>query len=147
MFLGSSERLVTVKWISLTSPGPLSQITLTTCSSTPSSDQKGPLRPRVPWLCLGAYSPPAWSFSRPLQGHQELPLPGAGCLLCPGEASMVVRCKSQQVPVGPPTRSIAASTRLLPSSLWMGPGCVQGHTPHCVSWYSISSQCCLRGSC
>ena len=29
------------------------------------------------------------SLSHPLQGRQKLPLTGTGCLLCPGEASMV----------------------------------------------------------
>ena len=112
----------------------------------PAQTRRAPLGPGFrgsAWVLTPFW--PGSSFSCPLQVHQELPLPGAGCLLCPGEVSMVVRCKSQQVPVGPPTHSIVASTRLLPSSLWMGPGWVQG--PHCVSWYSISSQCCPRGSC
>ena len=51
---------------------------------------ESPLRLRAPWLCLGAHSPwPGPSLSHPLQGRQELPLTRAGCLLCPGEASMV----------------------------------------------------------
>lgn len=61
-----------------------------TCSSTPRSDQRGPLGPRAPGS-VWALTPlrPGPSLSRPLQGHQELPLPGAGCLPCPGEALVV----------------------------------------------------------
>ena len=36
--------------------------------------------------------------------------------------------------MGPPTHSTMASTHLLTSSHWMGPGWVKG--PHCMSWFS-----------
>ena len=69
---------------------------------------------------------------------------GAGCLLCPGEASVVSdarnnRCLCRPTPRPPCT---AASACLLTSSLGVGPGWAQG--PHCVFWFS--SQCCPWGS-
>ena len=60
--LGSSGRLVPLRWIQSLISRAAFLVTLTTCSSTPRSDQKGPLGPRAPWLRLGAHSPPAWPF-------------------------------------------------------------------------------------
>ena len=114
------------------SPGPLSWVTLTTCSSTPCSDQKSPpwaLNP--PRLCPGAHSPLAWPV--PLTAPAGSP----GAPTTRGRLSALswgglrgVRFKKQQVLVGPPTHSTAASTRLPTSFLWMGPGWVQGPTVH-----------------
>ena len=132
--LGSSRRLVTLKRIQ-------SHVTRAAfldhthhCSSSASSERKGLLGLRAPRLCLGAHSPPVWSFPFTCPAVSPgAPSAGAGCLLCPGKASMG-RCKKQQVPVWPPTRSTEGSSCLLISSLWMGAGWVQGS--HCVSWFS-----------
>ena len=84
-----------------------------------------------PWLCLGAHSPLAWPV--PLTAPAGSP----GAPTTRGRLSALswgglrgVRFKKQQVLVGPPTHSTAASTRLPTSFLWMGPGWVQGPTVH-----------------
>ena len=104
--------------ISLTSPGQLSWITLTTCTSTLSSDPERPPRPRAPWLCLGSHPLlPGPSLSCPLQRHQELP-PAPDRLSALSWGSLRgVSWKTQEVPVGPPSCSTVASTCLLTSSL------------------------------
>ena len=100
------------------------------------SDHKGPLGPCAPLLCLGTHSPLAWPFplSRPLQGHQELPPPGAGCLLSWG---------GPVVSGGASHTQHSGHTRLSISSLCMGPGWAQGPTACLVL---ISSWRCWRGS-
>ena len=118
---------------SLRSPGPLSWITRTTCLSTPSSDQKGPLGPRAPWLCLGRSVP----SSLVLPSH--VPCRVIRSSHCRGRLSVLGRppwCQAQETTgtCGASPPSTAASSCLLTSSLWMGPGWAQG--PHRGSWFS-----------
>ena len=101
---------------------------------------------RPPWapspMALpGRSLPTAWSF--PLTSPAGLPEapPDRDRLSALSWGGLHgVRCKNQQVPVGPPTSSTAASAYLLTSSLWVGPGWAL-----CVL-VLISSQCCPRGS-
>ena len=126
------------------SPGLLSWPTLTTCSSTPSSDQKGPLGSRAPWLCQGTHFPPVWSFSlAPPSESPEAPTTQGKLSAVSWEGLCGVKWKKQEVPVGPPTHNTVASTRLLTASLWMGPGWVQG--PHCMSWFSSHPSAAYTG--
>ena len=107
------------------------------------------LRPeRPPWapspMALpGALSPlqPGSSLSCPLQGHQELPLPGQA--VCPGEASVVSGARNNRHPWGLPTQY---SGQLLPPDLFTldGPRLGSGAPPWVL--VLISSQCCPRGS-
>ena len=109
----------------------------------PAQTQKGPLGSSP--VALPGFPPtPAWSV--PLMspaGHQELP-PAPGRLSALSWGGLRgVRWKTQEVPVGPPSRSTVASTHLLTSSLWMDRG----------SWglqhllVLISSQHRPQGSC
>ena len=83
----------------------------------------------------GRSLPTAWSFPLTSPAGSPGAPPDQGRLSALSWGGLHgVRCKNQQVPVGPPTRSTAASACLLTSSLWMGPGWAQG--PHCVSWFS-----------
>ena len=72
---------------------------------------------------------PGPSLSHPLQGRQELPLSRAGCLLCPGEASVVSGARTNRYLWGPP---MLHSSQLLPPDLFT----LGGPRPHCVSWFS-----------
>ena len=123
--LGSSGRLVPLERIQ----PPVTRAAFLgpthTCSSTPRSDQKGPLGPRAPGSVC--HSPPAWPVSL------TAPAGSPGASTAWGRLPALswgglrgVRFKKQQVPVGPPTHSTAASTRLPTSSLWMGPGGPRG---------------------
>ena len=82
-------------------------------------------------LCLGTHSPLAWPFplSPPLQGHQELPPPGAGCLPCPGEASVVSGLRNNRFLWGLPH---TAQWPHPPLDLLTLHGPRVGSGPHCV---------------
>lgn len=110
---------------SLPSPGPLSWITLTTCLSTPSSEQKGGTLS----LVLPSHAPCLVARN----SHR----PWAGCLLCPTEAS-VVSGEETRGTLEASHSSTATSTHLLKSSLWMGLGVFQG-TSHNMSLSSSNS--------
>lgn len=110
---------------SLPSPGPLSWITLTTCLSTPSSEQKGPLS-----LVLPSHVPCLVTRS----SHR----PWAGCLLCPAEASVVSGEETRGTHEASHS-STATSTHLLNSSLWMCLGVFQGMSPNMSLFSSNSS--------
>ena len=100
-----------------------------------------PLWAPSPMALPGRSLPTAWSF--PLTSPAGLPEapPDRDRLSALSWGGLHgVRCKNQQVPVGPPTSSTAASAYLLTSSLWVGPGWAL-----CVL-VLISSQCCPRGS-
>ena len=106
--------------------------------------------PRAPRpMALPRALNPLWpgpSLTCPLQGHQELPLTAAGCLLCPGEASVVSDERNNRY-LCPPTPAPQHSGQLLPPDLLTldGPRVGSG-TPLCVL-VLISSQCCPWGSC
>ena len=89
--------------------------------------------PRAPRpMALPRALNPLWpgpSLTCPLQGHQELPLTAAGCLLCPGEASVVSGARTNRYLWGPP---MLHSSQLLPPDLFT----LGGPRPHCVSWFS-----------
>ena len=72
---------------SLPSPGPLSWITLTTCLSTPSSEQKGPPQPGP-------------SLSLPVLVTRSSHHAWAGFLLCPREASVMSGGRNKRYPCG-----------------------------------------------
>ena len=116
--LGSSGRLVPLRWIQ----SPISRATSLGhthrwLAHSP-SDNKGPLGSRAPWLCLGTHPPLAWPF--PLRA----PAGSAGAPTAQGRLSAVLG-RPHAVRWGLP-HSTAASTRLPPSSLCMGPGWAQG---------------------
>lgn len=75
---------------------------------------------------------PGPSLSHPVEGFQELLLPGPGCLVFPGEGSVVSRRKSKRYPWDLPHNTVA-STCLLTSSLWMGPFRGPQHVPVPIS--------------
>ena len=72
---------------SLPSLGPLSWITLTTCLSTPSSEQKGPPQPGP-------------SLSLPVLVTRSSHHAWAGFLLCPREASVMSGGRNKRYPCG-----------------------------------------------
>ena len=116
--LGSSGRLVPLKQIQphVTRAAFLGHTHCLLAHSP--SDHKSPLGPHAPWLCLGTHPPLAWPF--PLRA----PAGSAGAPTAQGRLSAVLG-RPHAVRWGLP-HSTAASTRLPPSSLCMGPGWAQG---------------------
>ena len=112
--LGSPRRLVPLRRIQ----SPVSRAAFlghTQCLLAHSpSDHKSPLRPHAPWLCLGAHPALGWPF--PLRA----PTGSAGAPTAQGRLSAVLG-RPHAVRWGLP-HSTAASTRLPPPPLWMGPG-------------------------
>lgn len=99
---------------------PLSWILAHHCSVLSQLRPQGPLGPRPHGSAWSSSPRPGPSLSHPLQGRQELPLSRAGCLLCPGAS--VVSGAEPTGTCGATTMRTAASSCLLTSSLWVGPG-------------------------
>ena len=101
------------------------------------------LRPQKPPRAPSPMALPGRSLPSGLVLLSHIPCRVARSSHCPGQAvcSVLGRppwCQMKETTdtcaPQPPPRSTVASSCLLTSSLWMGPGWAQG--PHCVSWFS-----------
>ena len=126
--LGSSGRLVPLKQIQphVTRAAFLGHThhLLVHSPLRPERSPRAPSPPGSVWALTPLW--PGLSLSQPPQGHQELPPPRAGCLPCPGEASVVSGLRNNRFLCGLPHTAQRPAPAYQPLPCGWAQGCPRG---------------------